>query len=134
MKSTLAPGLSAARRIAVDTPRTIDFLGEQLRVYNTPSLLFDFEVSCRDLLLEHLDKGEDSVGTSVSMSHSGATLRGMNVTLAVTISKVEGRVVTFDLQASDDLEEISRGSHTRVVVDVEKLRLKVAAKAAKLRA
>jgi fluoroacetyl-CoA thioesterase len=68
------------------------------------------------------------------MSHSGATLRGMNVTLAVTISKVEGRVVTFDLQASDDLEEISRGSHTRVVVDVEKLRLKVAAKAAKLRA
>jgi predicted thioesterase len=103
-------------------------------VYNTPSLLFDFEVSCRDLLLEHLDKGEDSVGTSVSMSHSGATLRGMNVTLAVTISKVEGRVVTFDLQASDDLEEISRGSHTRVVVDVEKLRLKVAAKAAKLRA
>jgi fluoroacetyl-CoA thioesterase len=57
MKSTLAPGLSAARRIAVDTPRTIDFLGEQLRVYNTPSLLFDFEVSCRDLLLEHLDKG-----------------------------------------------------------------------------
>jgi predicted thioesterase len=133
MKSSLANGLSATRRIAIDTARTIDFLGEELRVYNTPSLLYDFEVACRELLLAHLDGGEDSVGTSVSMSHSGASLRGMNVTLTVTIAKVEGRVVQFDLLAIDDVEEISRGTHSRVVVDVEKLRARVAAKAARLK-
>jgi predicted thioesterase len=132
MKSSLVSGLSATRRIAIDVPRTIDFLGEQLRVYNTPSLLFDFEVTCRDLLLEYLDKGEDSVGTSINMSHSGATLCGMHVTLEVRINKVEGRFVTFDLLARDDVEEISRGSHSRAIVDVEKLRARVAAKAAKL--
>lgn len=132
MKSTLTAGLSATRRFAIDTPRTIDFLGEQLRVYNTPSLLYDFEVACRELLLEHLDSGEDSVGTSVSLSHGGATLRGMSVTMTMTVSKIEGRLVTFDLLAKDDVEEISRGSHNRVVVDVEKLRAKVAAKAAKV--
>lgn len=133
MKDTLRTGLTATRRISVDTARTIDFLGEELRVYNTPSLLYDFEVCCRDLLLEHVDSGEDSVGTSVTMSHSGATLRGMHVTLSVTVSKVEGRLVTFDLQARDDVEEISRGSHSRVVVDVAKLRARVAAKAARLK-
>jgi fluoroacetyl-CoA thioesterase len=133
MKSTLATGLSATRRIAIDTPRTIDFLGEELRVYSTPSLLLDFEVACRELLLAHLDAGEDSVGTSVSMNHGGATLRGMNVTITVAVSKLEGRLVTFELLAKDDVEEISRGSHSRVVVDVERLRAKVAAKAAKLR-
>ena len=131
MKSTLATGLSANRRIEIDTPRTIDFLGEELRVYNTPSLLYDFEVACRDLLLEHLDSGENSVGTSVSMNHSGATLRGMEVFMTVTVSQIEGRLVTFELLARDNIEEISRGSHSRFVVEVEKLRAKVAAKAAK---
>jgi predicted thioesterase len=57
----------------------------------------------------------------------------MNVTLTVTIAKVEGRVVQFDLLAIDDVEEISRGTHSRVVVDVEKLRARVAAKAARLK-
>jgi len=132
MKSTLVTGLSATRRIAIDTPRTIDFLGEELRVYDTPSLLYDFEVACRELLLAHLDSGEDSVGNSVNMSHVGATLRGMNVTITVTVSNVDGRRVSFDLLAKDDVEEISRGSHIRFVVDVEKLRAKVAAKAAKV--
>jgi predicted thioesterase len=132
MKSTLVTGLSATRCIAIDTPRTIDFLGEELRVYDTPSLLYDFEVACRELLLAHLDSGEDSVGNSVNMSHVGATLRGMNVTITVTVSNVDGRRVSFDLLAKDDIEEISRGSHIRFVVDVEKLRAKVAAKAAKL--
>ncbi|MDD5249529.1 MAG: LysR family transcriptional regulator [Rhodocyclaceae bacterium] len=132
MKNTLTTGLSATRRIAIDTPRTIDFLGESLRVYATPELVRDFEMACRDFLLGHADAGEDSVGTGISVTHGGATLRGMNVTITVTVSKIEGRLVTFELLAQDDVEEISRGSHSRFVVDVEKLRAKVAAKAAKI--
>ncbi|MBI4984362.1 MAG: LysR family transcriptional regulator [Rhodocyclales bacterium] len=132
MKDTLTVGLSAMRSIVIDTPRTIDFLGEALRVYATPELVRDFEIACRDFLLGHTDAGEDSVGTGISVSHGGATLRGMGVSITVTVAKIEGRLVTFDLLAKDDVEEISRGSHSRFVVDVEKLRSKVAAKAAKV--
>ena len=132
MKNTLTTGVSATRRIEIDTARTIDFLGESLRVYATPELVRDFEMVCRDFLLEHTDAGEDSVGTGISVTHGGATLRGMGVVVTATVSKIEGRLVTFDLQARDDVEEISRGSHSRFVVDVEKLRAKVAAKAAKV--
>ena len=32
MKSTLQAGLSASKRIAVDTPRTIEIPGENLRI------------------------------------------------------------------------------------------------------
>jgi predicted thioesterase len=134
MKNTLTTGLSATRRIKIDTPRTIDFLGDALRVYATPELVRDFEMACRDFLLEHTDAGEDSVGTGISVTHGGATLRGMHVSITVTVANVEGRLVTFDLLAKDDVEEISRGSHSRFVVDVEKLRAKVAAKAAKVAA
>ena len=132
MKNTLTVGASATRRIQIDTPRTIDFLGESLRVYATPELVRDFEIACREFLLDHADPGEDSVGTGIGISHGGATLRGMNVTITVTVAKVEGRSVTFELLARDDLEEISRGTHSRFVVEVEKLRAKVAAKAAKV--
>lgn len=132
MKDTIKPGMSATRRIEVDTPRTIDFLGENLRVYATPELVRDFEIACREFLLAHTDAGEDSVGTGISVSHGGATLRGMSVDITVTVAKVDGRSVTFDLLAKDDMEEISRGTHSRFVVEVEKLRSRVAAKAAKV--
>ena len=131
MKDTIKPGMALTRRIEIDTPRTIDFLGENLRVYATPELVRDFEIVCRDLLLQHTDAGEDSVGTGISVTHGGATLRGMHVDITVTVAKIDGRLVTFDLLAKDPVEEISRGSHSRFVVEVEKLRSRVAAKAAK---
>ena len=131
MKSGLQAGASATRSITVDKPRTVDFLGENLRVYATPDLVRDFEVTCREFLLGFCDAGEDSVGTGISLSHSGATLLGMKVDLTITVKAVEGRKVTFELLARDGGEEISRGEHGRFVVEVEKLRARVAAKAKK---
>lgn len=131
MKDTIKVGMSATRRIEVDTARTIDFLGENLRVYATPELVRDFEIVCRDFLLDHTDAGEDSVGTGISVTHGGATLRGMSVDITVTVAKIDGRLVTFDLVAKDAIEEISRGNHGRFVVEIDKLRQRVAGKAAK---
>jgi fluoroacetyl-CoA thioesterase len=129
MKDSLQAGLTATRRITIDKPRTIDFLGEELRVYATPELVRDFEIACREFLLTYCDAGEDSVGTGISISHSGATLLGMHVDITLTVAAVEGRKVTFKLVAHDGTEEISLGEHGRFVIQVEKLRAKVAAKA-----
>lgn len=132
MKS-IPVGASTTRRITIDKPRTIDFLGEELRVYATPELVRDIEIACRDFLLGFTDPGEDSVGTGIAISHSGATLVGMNVEITVSVAAVEGRKVSFSVVARDDAEEISRGEHGRFVVEVDKLRARVAAKAAKAR-
>jgi predicted thioesterase len=132
VKETLKPGLAATRRITIDKPRTIDFLGESLRVYATPELVRDFEIACREFLLAHCDPGEDSVGTGIAVTHSGATLLGMGVDITVTVKAVDGRKVQFELVAKDGTEEISRGEHGRFVVEVEKLRARVAQKAAKV--
>lgn len=130
MKDTLQAGLTATRRITIDKPRTVDFLGEQLRVYATPELVRDFEVACREFLLDFCDAGEDSVGTGINITHGGATLLGMTVEITITVTAVEGRKVNFLLVARDGAEEISRGEHGRFVIQVDKLRAKVAAKAA----
>ena len=84
MKPSLRAGVSGTRRIVVDRDRTIGFMGEAARVYATPALVSDIEYACRDLILEHLDAGEDSVGIEVAVQHLAPTLPGMMVEIDVT--------------------------------------------------
>jgi predicted thioesterase len=133
MKSSLQAGLSATTAFDVDRERTIDFMGEAARVYATPMLVRDLEIACRNLLLEHLDPGEDSVGTRVAIDHIGATLLGMRVELTVRVAEVNGRAVVFEVEGRDAVEPIVRGQHARFVVDVAKTGQRLAAKAAKAR-
>jgi fluoroacetyl-CoA thioesterase len=131
MKQSLRAGVSKVTRIVVDRERTIGFMGEEARVYATPSLVRDIEHTCRDLLMEHADAGEDSVGMEVAVRHLAPTLLGMEVEVTATVSAVENRKVTFDVSAKDELEPIANGTHIRFVVDVGKTRERLKAKAAK---
>ena len=131
MKPTLAAGICAQATIAVDRPRTIDFMGESARVYATPMLVRDIEMTARDLLLAHLDPGEDSVGTRVEIDHLAATLLGQRVTIKVTVADVKGRAVTLEVEGHDGVDTICRGRHARFVVDVKATEARLAAKAAK---
>ncbi len=128
MKSSLQAGLTKTRGFDIDEARTIDFLGEDLRVYATPMFVRDIELTCRDFLLEHADAGEDSVGIAIEVSHGAATPLGMAVDITVTVTRVEGRQVWFDVEARDGIEEIGRGKHGRFMVAVDRLRQRVAEK------
>jgi len=132
MKDTLRPGLSRTSRITVDRDRTIGFMGEEARVYATPRLVSDMEFTCRNLLLEHCDAGEDSVGAEIALRHLAATLLGSTVEITVSVTAVEGRKVVFEVAAKDEIEPISAGSHTRVVVDLARRIERLKAKSAKL--
>jgi predicted thioesterase len=131
MSETLKTGLSATRRVEVDHDRTISFLGDACRVYATPKLLYDIEFACRDLLLEHIEPGKDSVGTRVELDHVGATMMGMWVEITVTLTEVSGGAVSFDFTARDAIEEVARGKHNRFIVGIEKTAQRLKAKLAK---
>ena len=131
MKATLAAGVSTTREFVIDRERTIDFMGETARVYATPMLVKDIEVTCRELLLGHLDPGEDSVGTRVELDHLAATLLGMKVKIEAKVSEVKGRAVTFEVSAHDGLDAVCRCKHARFVVDLKQTEQRLAAKARK---
>jgi predicted thioesterase len=131
MKQSLRPGISKVRRLTVDRDRTIGFMGEEARVYGTPEFIRDIEHTCRDLLLEHSDAGEDSVGIEVTIKHTAATLLGMEVEIAATVTAMDGRRVALEVTARDELEPIGMGSHSRFIVDVAKTYERLKAKAAK---
>ena len=131
MSETLKPGLTLTRRIDIDRERTISFMGDECRVYATPLMLYDVEFACRDLLLEHIEPGKDSVGTRVELDHVGATLLGMWVEITVTLASVNGAAVSFDFTVRDAVEEVARGKHNRFIVGVEKTAQRLKAKLAK---
>lgn len=131
MSDTLQPGLTSTTRIDIDKDRTIGFMGEELRVYSTPSLLYDVEVACRELILPHIGAGKDSVGTRVELDHVGATLLGMWVEITVKLVEVNGPALTYEFSARDAVEEVGRGKHSRFVVGLEKTAQRLQAKRAK---
>jgi fluoroacetyl-CoA thioesterase len=131
MKDSLRPGISKVKHLVIDRDRTISFMGEEGRVYATPRLVSDVEYTCRELILEHGDPGEDSVGMEVALQHLAPTLPDMNVEITVTVKTVDRRKITFDVNVKDDLEPISAGTHTRFVVETAKTLERLKAKAAR---
>jgi predicted thioesterase len=131
MKSTLKIGLASTKRVTVDEGRCIGFMGKEGMVYATPRMVLDVESTCRELLLEHIDEGEDSVGAHVTIDHLAATPEGMDVTIEVTIVDIEKRRVTFEFVVRDPVEDCGRGRHVRFVADKAKSFERIKAKRAK---
>ncbi len=133
MKDSLKPGLETTQRITVDTDRTIGFMGEDFRVYSTPSMVLDIERTCKDLLEQHLDEGENSVGARVEIDHLGATLIDMWVDVHATVTEIDRRRVLFDVEVHDELgDKVGACKHTRFVVDLAKQKERLDAKRARL--
>ncbi|BAN27737.1 thioesterase family protein [Caballeronia insecticola] len=129
INDSLRVGAHYSRTIEVDVDRTISFLGDDLRIYATPKLIDDIERTCLDYLLDFVDDEENSVGTAVDIAHTGATLLGMTVRIEVSVASIEGRAVKFDVTVFDDIEQVCTGSHSRFVVNVDKLKARVREKA-----
>ena len=134
MKSSLQPGATRVNRIAIGRERTIGFMGEEARTYATPRMISDIEYTCRNLILEHADAGEDSVGMEVAVRHLAPTLKDMTAEVTVRVTSVEGRKVSFEVSVRDDLDQVGAGSHTRFIVEKAKTLERLKAKAARLAA
>ena len=122
-------GAKREELILVTGEVAIDFLGlDGARVLSTPHMIGFMERTCRNLVLEHLDPGHDTVGTHVSVSHLAAAPIGVNVTFRAEIAGVNERKVTFSVEARTDKEKIGEGTHERTVINVEKFAARLAAK------
>jgi fluoroacetyl-CoA thioesterase len=139
MKDTLKPGLTFQFRFTVPTSKTVPQLfRESLLFQEMPEVLATgylvglLEWACIEAIRPHLDwPREQSLGTMVNFAHTAATPPGLTVTIDVRLDRVEGRRLYFSLSAHDGVDNISTGTHERVVIDAAKFKAKVAAKADK---
>ncbi len=113
----------------VTEQEAIRFMGSEVpRVLSTPSMVNWMEMTCRENLAPLLGAGEDSVGVMVHVRHLAATPVGMRVRVISKLTKIEGRIFTFEVEAYDEAEKIGEGTHQRASVLVSKFAGRVASK------
>lgn len=131
MKPSLAPGLRTSARYTIDESRITGFMGPGLGVYATPAMLWDIERTCRGFAKTHLEENEDTVGAHVTLDHLGPSLLGSTVEVTAEIVAIEGRRITFDAEVRDGEDVVGRARHVRFVVDKDRQRQRLEARAAK---
>jgi predicted thioesterase len=100
-------------------------------VFATPFLGGLMERVSAELIDEKLSPGEQSVGISMNLKHLAATPLGMEVRVRTEVSAVEGKKLTFQLEAFDEAEKIGEAVHERFIIQAEKFNARVVDKARK---
>ena len=80
---------------------------------------------------EYLEPGESAVGTAVDVRHLAATPVGQQVMAEAEVIEVDGRRIVFAVTALDEVEEIGRGTHERMMIDLRRVMQRLDAKAAR---
>lgn len=136
MKETLTPGIRYEHKFVVPSSKTVPALYPEAEefllmpeVFATGFLVGFLEWACIKAINPHLDwPGEQTVGTHIDVSHEAATPPGLEVTATVELTAVEGRKLTFSVEAHDGVDLISRGRHVRFVINKERFESRIGEK------
>jgi fluoroacetyl-CoA thioesterase len=97
-------------------------------VLATPVMIMAMENAALNAIKPYFEAGESAVGTRVDVSHIAATPVGRRIVAFAEVTSVVGRHIEFRVHAMDGSEEIGRGTHGRVVIDLAKFSKQLAVK------
>ena len=100
-------------------------------VLATPIMVLAMENAALNAIRKYLGPGESAVGTAVDIRHLAATPLGMQITAEAEVTKVDGRRIVFAVTARDEVEEIGRGTHERMMIDLRRVIQRLDAKASR---
>ena len=124
--SKLTVGLVGNASIKVGDAQTAPEIGSgKVAVLATPVMINMMEAAALDAIEALLPEGHQSLGTHLNVGHYAATPVGMTLRATAEVTKVEGRNVEFRVEAFDERERVGDGTHTRVVVNVERFDARV---------
>lgn len=128
----LSPGLAAEITLTVSESDTAARWGSGLvPVFGTPSLVGLMENAAVKVLQGHLPEGQTTVGGRIDVQHLAATPVGMTVRARAELITVDGRKLTFQIEAWDDVEKIGEAVHERYIIKTEKFIARAQAKGAR---
>ncbi len=91
-----------------------------VEVFATPAMIALMEKTCLTSVLDYLNEGFNTVGTEVNIKHLKATPVGKKVICNSVLKNIEGKKLTFSVEAFDEDGKIGEGTHTRYLIDVKK--------------
>jgi fluoroacetyl-CoA thioesterase len=115
----IRPGLTGTAELIVAPEHTAPRIGSgRIAVLATPVMINVIEAAALAAVEHLLPAGHQSLGIHLDVRHFAATPVGLNVTATAEVVGVEGRTITFRVEARDEHEVIGDGTHQRVVVNV----------------
>lgn len=90
-------------------------------VVSSPATIGYLEMACHNVSDQFFDEGEASVGVGFEMQHVGAATPDLPIDVAVELIKVDGRRLTFKVEATQARKPIMTDTHQRAVVDLGRL-------------
>ena len=119
--TNIEPGLVGKSELTVEETHTASHLGSGgVEVLATPVMIALMEDAARSSVDSKLDQGQMSVGVNLNVSHLPATPVGMRVTARAELVAVEGRRLTFKVEAHDEWEKIGEGTHIRAIINLDR--------------
>ncbi len=126
----LIPGLSGELEHLVKEEDTASQWGSGLvPVFSTPALVGLMESAAVKALEGSLQAGQTSVGSRIDVRHLAATPVGMKIRARAELTAIEGRKLTFKVQAWDEVDLVGEADHERFLVDEARFIARVKAKA-----
>ena len=138
MIQPLAEGMTFSFTYTVPQNKTVPHLFPEFEeglkmpeVLATGFMIGLFEFACIKFINPHIDwPRKQTVGIHVNVSHTAATPPGLTVTVKGRLEKIDGKKLRFSLEAFDDKDPISKGTHDRFIIDAEAFKAAVSKKAA----
>ena len=133
MDNNLKIGITAQVGKTVSEDDTaVKFGSGGVRVFATPMMVALMENAALNAVDPHLGEDSATVGLSLNVKHLAATPVGMKVTAAAELIGIEGKKLTFKVEAYDEQEKIGEGIHERYIIKLSKFLERAAQKSSKL--
>jgi fluoroacetyl-CoA thioesterase len=124
-------GATATLEVTVTPEMTARVAGDEIHpVYGTAALVSHIEQVCRELLVPHLEPGEEGVGASIEVHHRAPVPVGGTVVLVATVATVGPTTLVCEVLARHAGTVVARGSFEQRVVSLEGFRSEVDARRA----
>jgi len=121
MDYNLKVGMKAEVEITVEMKDTaLAFGSGGVKALGTPVMIGLMENASLKAVDPHLPEGFATVGTDLDVKHIAATPVGMKATAKSELIQIDGKKLTFKIEAFDELEKIGEGLHGRYIINLDK--------------
>lgn len=122
-------GATATLEVTVTPDMTARVDGTEIHpVYGTGAIVAHIEQLCRELLVPHLETGEEGVGASLEVLHRAPVPVGETVVLTATVASVGPTKLVCEVLARHAGTIVARGSFEQRVVPIEGFRAEIEAR------
>ena len=129
METNLKIGMSNAVEMnSTEETTALNMKSGSLKVLATPAMMCLMEQAAAELIEKNLPDDLTSVGISINVAHKAPTPIGLTVKAEAIITNIDGRKISFEVKATDGVDEIGSGTHERFIVNKEKFQNKANSK------